>query len=97
MSDNNADGLSGLRSAVTRVPDTASSVELLAANAKRREVIIYNDSTAVLYVKFGTVATSTDFTIKLQADQGITSSYRGAIAGIWASDSTGGAQVTEIT
>lgn len=84
---------------VTSVADTASSATLKAANTNRRQIIIQNTSSAVLYVKYGTTATSSDFTVRLaQYDILIEDEYNGRIDGIWASDpGDGAAKVTEIT
>lgn len=85
-------------SSVTSVNDTASSTTLLAANTSRKEAIIYNDSTAILYVKFGTTASATDFTYKVQPDAAIEDiRYTGRIDGVWASDASGAARITELT
>ena len=87
-------------SAVTSVNDTAVSTTLLAANANRLGAFIFNDSTVALYVKFGTTASSTDFTVKLdpQAYYEVPFPvYSGRIDGIWASDAAGAARITELT
>lgn len=81
--------------AVSRVSASASSVQLLAANAERLDAHIYNDSTATLYVKFGTAATTTSFTAKLDPGSWMSwDSYDGVVHGIWSS-ATGAAQCTE--
>lgn len=81
------------------VNDTASSATLLAANANRVGFAIFNDSAASLYVKYGTTASTTSFTFLIDpygfyefAGAGV---YTGRIDGIWSSDSTGAARVTE--
>lgn len=83
---------------VTAVNDSATSVEILAANTDRKSAIIYNDSSEILYIKYGgTSASTTDYTYKIAAGAGwIVDDYNGVIYGIWASDSTGKAMVTEI-
>lgn len=87
-------------SSVSRVSASATAVTLAAAIATRVGLIIYNDSSADLYVKFGTGATSTDFTYfvpatgTLEALAGV--SYVGDVTGVWTS-ATGAAQVTELT
>lgn len=82
---------------LANVSGSASSVTLLASNAARLKAIIANDSTAILYVKFGSSATSTSWTFKLQADESVPiDTYTGIITGIWAS-ATGAARVTELT
>lgn len=84
---------------VSRVSASATAVTLLAANANRRRVIIYNDSTAVLRVKLGSAASATDYTYRLGAGDTYESPtdwvYTGIVTGIWDS-ATGAAQVTEI-
>ncbi len=84
----------------TRTSVAAAAVDtlLLAANANRISCVIYNDSTAALYVGIGTTAASTsNFTFKLDAG-GVYEDYdfTGQIRGIWAS-ATGNARITEKT
>jgi hypothetical protein len=58
--------------------------------------VIYNDAAGALYVKFGTAATSTDFTVKIAAGGYFelpSPVYAGAITGIL-DVGTGNAQVT---
>jgi hypothetical protein len=85
-------------SSVTSVSDTNSSTTLKAANSARKQIIIQNTSSAVLYIKYGTTASSTDFTVSLsQGDTLIEDRYTGRIDGIWATDpNDGAAKVTEI-
>jgi hypothetical protein len=83
---------------LANVASSASSVTLQASNTARKGWMIHNDSSAVLYVKFGTTASTSSYTVKLIADayyempQGHI--YTGIIDGIWAS-ATGAARVTE--
>lgn len=86
-------------SAVTSVNDSATSVTLLASNASRLGASIFNDSTSILYVKLGTTASAIDYSARLEP-QGYyeaPAKYTGRIDGIWSSDSTGAAKVTELT
>lgn len=83
--------------AVTSVSDTASSTTLIAANTAAKERIIQNDSASILYVKFGTTASATDYTVKLLQDDVLTTQYIGRIDGIWSADSTGAAKITELS
>ena len=80
---------------------SASSTTVLAANANRLGAIIMNDSTAVLYLKFGTTASTSSFTYKISGGETLELPtqpvYTGIIAGIWASDAGGNARVTELT
>ena len=84
---------------LTNVNDSASSVTLLSANSARKGATIHNDSTAILYVKFGTTASTTSYTVKMVADAyyEVPFDYTGRIDGIWASDASGAARVTEIS
>jgi hypothetical protein len=85
---------------LANVAGSASSVTLQASNSDRKGWSIHNDSSAILYVKFGSSASSTSYTVKLIADAyyelPTTSVYTGIITGIWAS-ATGSARVTELT
>jgi hypothetical protein len=87
-------------STLANVAGSASSVTLQASNSSRKGWSCHNDSSAILYVKFGSSATSTSYTVKLIADAyyelPTTSVYTGIITGIWAS-ATGSARVTELT
>lgn len=84
------------------VASSATVVTLIASNANRLGGTIYNDSSAILYVKLGATASTSDFTVALSP---LTSSiggyfevpfaYTGIITGIWAS-ATGNARVGEI-
>lgn len=85
--------------AVTQVSSSASSVTLKAANANRRGLSIMNDSTAVLYVKFGATASTSSYTVKLLAGDYFELPipyYRGVVDGIWAS-ANGSALITELS
>lgn len=95
-------GADAATATVTSVADNAASTQLLAANAARIGWTVTNTSSAVLYVKFGSGATTTtSYTKRLAqyADCGQDSTigiYRGAIYGIWASDpGDGSAVITE--
>lgn len=85
--------------AVTQVADSASVQTLLAANDNRTGASIQNNSSEALYVKLGSTATASDFTIKLFQDDyfEVPYGYTGIITGIWANNSSGQAQVTEFT
>jgi hypothetical protein len=84
--------------ALTNVASSASNVNLLAANTAREGATIFNDSTAVLYVKLGTTASATSFTVKMSAGgyYEVPFGYAGNIDGIW-SAANGYARVTELT
>ena len=85
---------------LTNVASSASNVTLVAANPSRRALVIMNDSTAILYVKFGETATTSSFTLKLAAgatwESPVEHIYVGIIDGIWAA-ANGAARITELT
>lgn len=83
------------------VAAAATSTSLLAANDARAGATIYNDtsdSTNLLYVKLGSTASTTSFTIRLNAGgyYEVPYGYNGAIDGIWV-NTTGSARITELT
>jgi len=82
----------------SNVASSASNVTLLAANAARLNAVIVNDSTSVLYVKFGATASASSYTYRLPS-YGILELpvpvYQGIIDGIWVS-ANGNARVTEL-
>jgi hypothetical protein len=82
----------------TSVASSVSNVTLLASNTSRKGATIYNDSTAVLYVKLGTTASSSDYTVQMAAGDyyEVPYGYTGRIDGIWAS-ANGNARVGELT
>ena len=85
---------------LTNVASSASNVTVVAANSSRRALIIVNDSTAILYLKFGATATTSSYSIKLIAgatyETPVSHIYTGIIDGIWAA-ANGAARVTELT
>mgnify|MGYP001612758565 CR=1 FL=1 len=84
---------------LSNVAGSATSVPLLASNASRRGATFFNDSTALLYLKFGATASTTSFTTQLSANgyyELPLPIYTGAIDGIWAS-ATGNVRVTELS
>jgi hypothetical protein len=80
------------------VGSSATNVTLLASNAARKGASIMNDSTEVLYVKFGATASATSFHVKMAAGSylEVPFGYTGIIDGIWAS-ANGNARVGEFT
>jgi hypothetical protein len=84
---------------VTSVNDSASSVTLLSLNTARKMATFFNDSTVTLYLKFGTTASTSDFTVKILAGDYFELPlpvYTGRIDGIWASDASGAVRITEM-
>jgi hypothetical protein len=83
---------------ITVVNDTASSTTLHTSNSSRLAIIILNASTVGLYVKYGTTASSSDYTQFLEAGEVLREElYTGRIDGIWESDASGAARITELT
>lgn len=79
---------------------TASTTSQLffSSSSARRLATIYNDSTAVLYVIFGSgAASSTSFTVKMAPDSyyEVPEVFRGQISGVWAT-ATGSARITQV-
>lgn len=79
--------------------DQATSATLLASNASRKGFAVFNESTSYLYVKFGTTATATDYTVRIDPygyfeHMGV-GIYTGRVDGIWSADASGAARVTE--
>lgn len=92
--------LTAATASVTNQNDQATNVTLLQANGGRKGVVIVNDSTATLYLKYGATASTTSFTYRL--DPGVTWEmpqplYTGQIDGIWSVDASGAARITELT
>ena len=90
----------GVTAALSNVNDSASSAQLLASNTARKGMSIFNDSTQPLFVKFGTTASVTDYTVKIVAGgyyEMPKPIYTGRVDGIWAADASGAARITELT
>lgn len=84
---------------LANVAGSATSVTLQASNTARLGWLVYNDSTASLYVKFGTTASATSFTVFLGPGAYYElprPCYTGRIDGIWTA-AAGNARVTELT
>ncbi len=83
---------------LTSVASSASNVMLLASSASRIGVLIVNDSTATLYLKYGPLATTSDYSVKLEPGsywempQPI---FTGQLDGIWSS-ANGAARITAL-
>lgn len=85
---------------LANVASSATSVTILASNTSRKGAVIVNDSTQILYLKFGATASATSFTYQLAAGEtleipGANILYTGIIDGLWAS-ANGNARVTEL-
>jgi hypothetical protein len=81
------------------VADDSISQTLLASNSSRKGMSVYNDSTVALYIAFGATASLTSFNTVVRPGgyyeifgRGV---YTGAISGIWSSNASGSARITE--
>lgn len=86
---------------ITRTASSASNVaNLVALNTGRYGLVVVNESTATLYVKYGTTAALTDYTYSIGPgvtwEMPHTPRYTGRIDGIW-SAANGFAQITELS
>ncbi len=78
------------------VASANTNTALFAAASATNARTIYNDSTAVLYVKFGATATTTSYTVQIAAGgyyEFPQPCYAGQVDGIWAS-ANGNARLT---
>ena len=101
ISPNNSFTVSNAKPATSitsSVASSASNTVILPSNAARLGATIYNDSSALMYIKLGALASTTDYTIKLfpQSYYEIPFGYTGEIDALWAS-ATGFARVDELT
>lgn len=94
------ENVSASSATVTSVGDDTADTQLLAANANRIGWSVTNDSSAVMYLKFGTSASSTSFTARLAQNERVGQGpldglYTGQINAAWASNAGGNARITE--
>jgi hypothetical protein len=85
--------------AVTSPASSATNATLVAANVNRIGMIVYNDSTAILYLKYGATASATSFTVPMGPGaywEMAPPIYTGQVDGIW-SAANGNARITELT
>ena len=86
---------------ISTVSSSATSVAIVAAKQARRGGVIYNSSTAILYLRYGGgtgAITAGNYTVAVAADGSheILAGFKGAISGIWAA-ANGFANVTELS
>lgn len=86
--------------AITSVTAAVASTTVLAANANRKGMMLYNDSTAILYLAFAATASTTSYTLQVAAggyyEMPIKPVYTGLLTGIW-SAANGSVRVTELS
>jgi hypothetical protein len=88
-------------STLSNVASSATNVTILASNANRKGMMLFNDSSATLYLKFGATASTTSYTVQIgpngyyEAPASVYL-YTGIMDGIW-SAANGSARVTELS
>jgi len=101
ISPNNSFTVSSAKPSVnttSSVAGSTSNVILLPSNGTRLGATIYNDSSALMYIKLGAPASTTDFTIKMfpLSYYEVPYGYTGEIDAIWSS-AVGFARIGELT
>jgi hypothetical protein len=81
------------------VAQTTSTGVLAAANANRKGLSIFNDTSATLYVLCGIGASATAFTIAMAAASyyEIPYGYTGDVTCLWSGSGSGAARITTFT
>lgn len=84
--------------AMTNVAAAVADTVLLALNTARIGATVYNDSTSLVYVKLGTGASATSYTVQIAAGGywECPYGYTGAINGFWVS-ANGNARISELS
>lgn len=85
---------------VGSVDATISSTTLRGANESRRGLLIFNDCNKALFLKYGSAASESDFSVKIAAGgywEMPSPIYLGSIRGLWAAAPTGAARITELS
>jgi hypothetical protein len=85
-------------STTTNVAASVTNTNLLASNATRILATLYNDSSSIVFIKLGTTASATSFSIKLHPNSywEVPTDYTGNIDAIW-NTAAGNMRVTELT
>jgi hypothetical protein len=91
-------GQTASTNAVTSVSASTSNQTLLAANTSRIGATVYNDSSEILYLKLGVIASTTSFTVQMESKTYYETpyGYTGQIDGLWA-NAVGAARIGELT
>jgi hypothetical protein len=99
----NAPDVSQVASRATVSAIDASTIApqtIAAANTSRLGAIVYNDASAVLYLKYGTGASFDSYTVPVAAGATFVlplPTYTGEIDGVWGTGASGTLYVTELT
>ena len=93
----NLPGQAATAAATVSIASSASSTNLFPVAGSGNGRTVFNDSTAVLYLKYGTTASATSYTVQIAAGGYYEfpgpSLYLGNVDGIWAS-ANGAARLT---
>jgi len=85
---------------LTNVAASVTTVTVLALNISRKHAVFFNDSTSICYLKFGSAASTSSYTVQMAANSYYELPtfymYNGILAGIWIAAS-GNMRVTELT
>lgn len=86
-------------SAVTSVAQATSNTVILASNTSRVFASVYNETGQKMYIKLGTTASVTSYTIQLMPNSywEVPNDYTGEIDAVWQGSGSGNARVTELT
>lgn len=86
-------------SALTNVSASTSSTTILATNGIRKAAYIYNDSASAMYLAYAATASTSSFTVKIQAgnffEMPTGPIYTGALSAVW-DTAVGSARATEL-
>lgn len=84
---------------LANVSSSATTVQLFAQNLRAESRTVTNESNAILYLKFGTTASVTSYTVAIPAggyyEFPTPELYTGIVHGIWSS-ANGSARCTEV-
>lgn len=86
-------------STVTSVAQSTSNTVLLAANANRVFASIYNNTGQKMYIKLGTTASTTSYSIQLMPNSywEVPNDWTGEIDAVWSGNGANSALVTELS
>ncbi len=104
MADFNIVAVDDLPSSATTVTSdvvaVTSSVTILLANASRLGATVYNDSNKAMFLKHGTGATTSSYTVRVPKqwvyELPTPLVYTGVIEAVWDTGAVGSAKVTEL-
>jgi hypothetical protein len=86
-------------SSITSVAASVTSVQLLASTPTRKSFSVYNEATSICYLKFGTTASVTSYTVQIAAGGFYESNdiiYTGEVDAIFLG-AVGSVRITELT